>query len=407
MFQFGYTVNGGGPATDEFEVIGTGVAAATATPTTLTTGLFVNKTLGGASLTQPFGTPVGYQVKIDGTNVGTATGGIAYSVFTNSDCTGLVAAATGTVTSGMATPAEPRIFIPGTFYLGANFLSTSPLNLSSSAPCTGSTLTYLAPKELKPGCVAASTPARAAVATKDLGPIAHITPSTAYFGGSFNVRLPCSLPRRTAERMRAAPEKIVTFSNGGHSHRFGGLIHYINLYDFEVKVPRLAAARAAQVGRLVPYALFVRYVARNFAALLRGGPVRIGPRPAVGHPTCSGTVPSTFLIFPNHASSPGATSLLLSCALRNAAVNGFTGAWAPTQVQLYDYPSFQNLILVGGRLRPRGTFPVRPPVNLPTGFIGPQDIDVTLPAGLARAVYVVVVRTARADVPSANVLNVP
>ena len=406
MIQGVFNAGAGGTGTFSFQAIGIGVAATPGSPTTLTTNVFVSKTVGGASLTEPFGTPVGFQGLLSGTNVSSATGSVAYTVYSGSGCTNPVAAVTAPVTNGLVAPSDQRILLPGEYNVGGAFFSTNQQNLPSSSACAATTLTYLPPKRLAPGCYA-GTRASAAVATKDLGAIAHITPSTAYFGESFNVRLPCSLSRRTATLMREAPDKTVTFVYHGVRHRFRGLIHYINLYDFEVRVPKIAAARAAQVGRPLPYALAIQYFARAFAALLRGGPVRIGPRPAVAHPTCSGTVPSTFLIFPNHAPSPGATSLLLSCTLRNAAVNGFTGAWAPMRVQLYDYPSFQNLKLVGGRLVPQGTFPVRPPVNLPMGVIGPQDIDVTLPAGLARAVYVVVVRTARADVPSANVLNIP
>jgi hypothetical protein len=118
-------------------------------------------------------------------------------------------------------------------------------------------------------------------------------------------------------------------------------------------------------------------------------------------------VPSTFLIFPNHAPSPGSTSLLLSCTLRSPMTNGFGGVWAPSKVLLYDYGSFQNLSLVNGRLMHLNTFTVRAPRSLAFSVIGPLDIDIRLPPGLPSSVYIPVVVTAGADVPSANVLNIP
>jgi hypothetical protein len=85
---------------------------------------------------------------------------------------------------------------------------------------------------------------------------------------------------------------------------------------------------------------------------------------------------------------------------------GFMGAWAPGQVFLEDEVSFRNQRLVNGILIPNG--PVRPPIALGVTPVGPEDLDVTIPAGVSPGVYVVVLRTiGNAFVPSSNELDIP
>jgi hypothetical protein len=130
------------------------------------------------------------------------------------------------------------------------------------------------------------------------------------------------------------------------------------------------------------------------------------PSPAPAHPTCASNPPSSFLISPDHVAGGGLVSFLLSC--QKAASLGFQGAFAPLKVEIYDEASYRNLRFVSGYLQPISpSFPVRPPLVIAFKVAGPNDVGVTLPAGMQRGVYVVVIVYAKGEVPSANLLNVP
>jgi hypothetical protein len=100
------------------------------------------------------------------------------------------------------------------------------------------------------------------------------------------------------------------------------------------------------------------------------------------------------------------TSFLLWC---NGPVSlGFTGAFAPLGVLIYDEASFRNQHFVRGYLQPTSpSLPVRPPIVPSFQVIGPHDVDVTLPASMLRGVYVPVIVWARGEVPSMNLLSIP
>lgn len=146
------------------------------------------------------------------------------------------------------------------------------------------------------------------------------------------------------------------------------------------------------------------------AVLSVGGvpvPAPAPPPPAAGgHPTCSPTPPSSYLISPGHAAPGGTVSFLLGC--QAPVANGFTGAFAPLSVLIYDAASFANLRFVNGYLQPiSGSFPVRPPLVPSYRVVGPHDIDVTLPASILHGSYIPVVVYAHGEVPSMNGLTVP
>jgi hypothetical protein len=130
------------------------------------------------------------------------------------------------------------------------------------------------------------------------------------------------------------------------------------------------------------------------------------PTPSGSHPTCASTPPSTFLIYPSRVARGGTVSLLLWC--QKAVSLGFKGAFAPLKVRIYDEASFRNLRYVNGSLQPISpSFPVRPPAVPPFTVVGPNDVDVTVPASMQTGVYVVVIVDAKGEVASQNLLNVP
>jgi hypothetical protein len=112
------------------------------------------------------------------------------------------------------------------------------------------------------------------------------------------------------------------------------------------------------------------------------------------------------VIAPAHAAPGGTIGLLLSC--QKPVSLGFKGAFAPVKVLIYDEASFRNLHYVNGRLQPiSSSFPVRPPATPPFRVVGPDDVDVTVPASLQNGVYVVVIDDGTGEVASENLLNVP
>lgn len=131
------------------------------------------------------------------------------------------------------------------------------------------------------------------------------------------------------------------------------------------------------------------------------------PTPApTSSPTCSGTAPSTFLIYPNHVAKGGKVSFLLSC--QKSVSLGFKGSFAPIKVLIYDEASYRNLRLVNGYLQAiSASLPVRAPLVPAFTVVGPNDLDVTLPASIQNGVYVVVIEDSKGEVPSQNLLNVP
>jgi len=154
---------------------------------------------------------------------------------------------------------------------------------------------------------------------------------------------------------------------------------------------------------------------RVFGAFVASAPALPKPKPGAkgtgtspsttSHPTCATPAPSTYLISPDHV-APGATpSFLLGCG--KATSLGFQGAFAPTKVLIYDLQSYTNLKYVNGFLQPISpSFPVRPPVTATFKVVGPNDIDVTVPASLAPGQYTPVVVYAKGDVAPQNRLVV-
>ena len=123
------------------------------------------------------------------------------------------------------------------------------------------------------------------------------------------------------------------------------------------------------------------------------------------HPTCASSPPSTYLISPAKVAPGATTSFLLACG--KSVSLGFQGAFAPQKVLIYDEASFRNLKYVNGYLQPiSASFPVRPPINAPYRIVGPNDIDVTLPASMAAGTYIPVIVYANGEVASQNGLVV-
>src|SRR5438128_8839129 len=75
---------------------------------------------------------------------------------------------------------------------------------------------------------------------------------------------------------------------------------------------------------------------RIFGSFVAKAPPLPAPsKPPTGsHPNCSGTPPSTFLIYPNHVAAGGSVSFLLGCG--HAVAQGFQGAFKPLKVEIYD-----------------------------------------------------------------------
>ena len=149
---------------------------------------------------------------------------------------------------------------------------------------------------------------------------------------------------------------------------------------------------------------------RVFGAFVASAPPVPAPAPALAtsatHPICSGTPPSTFLIYPNHDAAGATLSLLLSC--QKPVSQGFKGAFAPVKVLIYDEASYRNLKFVGGYLQPiSASLPVRAPLTVSFTVAGANDVDVKLPASIQNGVYVIVIEYAKGEVPSANALIVP
>ncbi len=151
---------------------------------------------------------------------------------------------------------------------------------------------------------------------------------------------------------------------------------------------------------------------RVFGAFVASAPAVPGhapapaPTPAATHPTCAANPPSSFLVSPAHGARSGTESFLLSC--QKPVSLGFKGSFAPLKLLIYDEASYRNLKFVNGYLRPISTsFPVRPPLVLAFTIVGPNDIDVTLPASMQNGTYIVVIEYAKGEVPSANALIVP
>jgi hypothetical protein len=123
------------------------------------------------------------------------------------------------------------------------------------------------------------------------------------------------------------------------------------------------------------------------------------------HPTCASTPPSTYLISPSRVSAGATTSFLLSC--QKSLSLGFRGSFAPLKVLIYDEASFRNLKYVNGSLQPISpSFPVRPPIAVSFNVVGPNDIDVTLPASMRAGSYIPVIVYSKGEVASTNALVV-
>ena len=110
------------------------------TPTSLSTSLS-SGAQSGSSLTVQINTPVGDQATLSGSNSGTASGTITYDVYSDRDCTDLVAdGGTWGVFDGYVEPSEAVSFAsPGTYYWQASY-SGDELNAASHSSC-GSEIT--------------------------------------------------------------------------------------------------------------------------------------------------------------------------------------------------------------------------------------------------------------------------
>jgi alpha-tubulin suppressor-like RCC1 family protein len=109
-------------------------APLTAAPTTLTTSLS-GAGQSGEKLTVKEGTPVTDQATLSGENVSEAGGTVAYSVYSDSQCSKLVMqAGTAEVTAGIVPASEAESLSPGTYYWQATY-SGDEANEKSSSAC--------------------------------------------------------------------------------------------------------------------------------------------------------------------------------------------------------------------------------------------------------------------------------
>ncbi len=124
-------------------LVGAAVAAAAltctsqalaASPTTLTTEL-AGGGQEGASITVPENTEVTDGATVSGENAATAGGTVTYSVYSDSECTSLVAEAGPVeVSDGVAERSSPETLAPGTYYWLAKY-SGDEDNEESSSTC--------------------------------------------------------------------------------------------------------------------------------------------------------------------------------------------------------------------------------------------------------------------------------
>ena len=155
---------------------------------------------------------------------------------------------------------------------------------------------------------------------------------------------------------------------------------------------------------------FCRAYGQSAVLSVGGVPVPASsPAPSAGSsptPTCATTPPSSYLVSPGRVAPGATTSFLLWC--KTPASLDFQGSFAPLAVLIYDQASFNNLRFVNGYLQMiSSSFPVRPPIAPFYQVVGPNDIDVVVPASLSAGTYIPVIVYAHGEVPSMNGLNVP
>jgi hypothetical protein len=120
---------------------------------------------------------------------------------------------------------------------------------------------------------------------------------------------------------------------------------------------------------------------------------------------CVSRPTSTFIVRPSDARDGETTSLLLSC--HTSELLGFEGSFGPTGLVLYTETAFKKLRDVQGFYRPaRVGSHVGPPIRPNYDIVGPDEIALKVPPGLAAGAYVVVIDDGRADVVSQNLLDV-
>jgi hypothetical protein len=424
--QIAYSAGSLGGGTQPLFVTWIGVPPTQGQPTTLTTKLVAGSVAGTALSTQ-FGSPVVDTATLAGANAGTAGGHVTYTVYSDAACTLPVPGAVDavSVTNGRVPSSRGIDLIPGIYWWEASYSGDSA-DLPSVSSCQSEELTVGFHSSVS--CWGPSSPAVNKLRAYALNGLIQLAPPTLFAGGHFIIIVSCRVSRKLAMQL-ARDRWLLEFAqrSSGAVYDYQASVRLVSggnpyAWEFGVSGGKPSCKIQAWVAGAPPWAglpkippgfvllrgaAFIAYYAKC-VPLWHGLPIGFAGRPAVNHPTCSGSAPATFLTFPNHASSPGRTSLLLWCGLRSPNTNGFTGAWAPRQVLLYDYASFQNLRIVNGTLQNLSGFPVRPPIAAGFSVIGPEDVDITVPAGLPSAVYIpVVVTTGGVDVPSSNVLNVP
>ena len=103
--------------------------------TTLTTSLS-GAGQSGEAITVPAGSAVTDQATLSGENASTAGGTVSYNVYSDSECTKLVAAAGSvSVSGGKVPPSEPETFsLPGTYYWQASY-GGDATNKASTSEC--------------------------------------------------------------------------------------------------------------------------------------------------------------------------------------------------------------------------------------------------------------------------------
>jgi len=167
--QSSFTDPTSGLAFTSNQVTTTWTSEVTSAPTTLSTSLSGGgKT--GAAITVPPGTSVTDAATLAGANGATATGNVAYSVYSNSSCTTSFASGGTVAVAGGVVPVSSAVAfpLPGTYYWMASYTGNAT-NGASTSTCGAETVT------VAKGAPTITTTASGAPAGGQVSDIAHVT----------------------------------------------------------------------------------------------------------------------------------------------------------------------------------------------------------------------------------------